>query len=90
MIWGAESGSDDCAQCNTDAADSHDRNRVAEYLDTVREIERRIQLSEKQNRNSEAAIPGTPNGIPDDHEQHTPESGHGGQPSAASAGDSGF
>lgn len=48
-----------------------DRNRVAEYLDTVREIERRIQLSEKQSRNSDAAIPGTPTGIPDDHEQHT-------------------
>ena len=28
---------------------SNDRNRVAEYLDTVREIERRIQLAEKQN-----------------------------------------
>ena len=27
----------------------NDRNRVAEYLDTVREIERRIQLAEKQN-----------------------------------------
>jgi hypothetical protein len=25
-----------------------DRNRVAEYLDAVREIERRIQLSERQ------------------------------------------
>ena len=30
-----------------------DRNRVAEYLDTVREIERRIQLSEKQDERSE-------------------------------------
>src|SRR4029077_21260143 len=27
---------------------SSDRNRVAEYLDTVREIERRIEISEKQ------------------------------------------
>ena len=27
---------------------SGDRNRVTEYLDTVREIERRIELSEKR------------------------------------------
>ena len=31
-----------------------DRNRVAEYLDTVREIERRIQLSEEAGRESES------------------------------------
>jgi hypothetical protein len=48
-----------------------DRNRVAEYLDTVREIERRIQLAEKQNSNSNIAVPATPSGIPDDHETHT-------------------
>src|SRR5690349_13772168 len=43
-----------------------DRNRVAEYLDTVREIERRIQLSEKQN-SSNLDVPATPSGVPDDH-----------------------
>jgi len=48
-----------------------DRNRVAEYLDTVREIERRIQLTEKQNGNSTLAVPATPSGIPDDHQAHT-------------------
>jgi hypothetical protein len=48
-----------------------DRNRVAEYLDTVREIERRIILTEKQNNNSAYAVPATPSGIPDDHETHT-------------------
>jgi hypothetical protein len=48
-----------------------DRTRISEYLDTVREIERRIQLSEKQNRNSELAVPGTPTGIPDDHQEHS-------------------
>jgi hypothetical protein len=48
-----------------------DRNRVAEYLDTVREIERRIQLAEKQNSNSNIAVPATPSGIPDDHQAHT-------------------
>jgi Protein of unknown function (DUF1552) len=50
---------------------ANDRNRVAEYLDTVREIERRIQLAEKQNSNSNIAVPATPSGIPDDHQAHT-------------------
>ncbi|HJT86392.1 MAG TPA: DUF1552 domain-containing protein [Bryobacteraceae bacterium] len=48
-----------------------DRNRVAEYLDTVREIERRIQLTEKQNSNASLAVPAAPTGIPDDHQTHT-------------------
>src|SRR3989454_7825386 len=45
---------------------TNDRNRVAEYLDTVREIERRIQISEKQNSNSLLAVPSSPSGIPDE------------------------
>src|SRR5436190_7776985 len=40
-------------------------------MDTVREIERRIQLTEKQNENSTLAVPSAPSGIPDDHELHT-------------------
>ena len=48
-----------------------DRNRVAEYLDTVREIERRIQLSERQASNAALDVPPSPSGIPDDHEEHT-------------------
>jgi hypothetical protein len=48
-----------------------DRNRMAEYLDTVREIERRIQISEQQNSDSRLAVPASPSGIPDDHEEHT-------------------
>ena len=48
-----------------------DRNRVAEYLDTVREIERRIQLSERQASNAQLDVPPTPSGVPDDHEEHT-------------------
>jgi Protein of unknown function (DUF1552) len=48
-----------------------DRNRISDYLDTVREIERRIQLSEKQNANSTLAVPASPTGIPDDHQEHT-------------------
>ena len=49
----------------------NDRTRMTEYLDTVREIERRIQISEKQNSNSLLAVPASPTGIPDDHEEHT-------------------
>jgi hypothetical protein len=48
-----------------------DRHRIADYLDTVREIERRIQLAEKQNANSTLAVPASPTGIPDDHQEHT-------------------
>ena len=50
---------------------STDRNRVVEYMDTVREIERRIQISEKQNSNSSRDVPKTPAGIPDDYIEHT-------------------
>jgi len=46
-----------------------DRNRVAEYLDTVREIERRIQVSEKSS-SSNLNVPASPSGIPDDWEEH--------------------
>jgi Protein of unknown function (DUF1552) len=49
---------------------SSDRNRVAEYLDTVREIERRIQLAEKQT-SEDLDLPVTPSGIPDDFVTHT-------------------
>ena len=44
---------------------------MTEYLDTVREIERRIILAEKQNAESGVAVPTTPAGVPDDHETHT-------------------
>ena len=49
---------------------SNDRNRVAEYLDNVREIERRIQLAEAKNSQS-VKVPTTPIGVPDDHVEHS-------------------
>ena len=49
---------------------SGDRNRVAEYLDTVREIERRIELSAKRTSEN-LEVPVTPRGIPDDFVEHT-------------------
>jgi hypothetical protein len=48
-----------------------DRSRVTEYLDAVREIERRIQLSERQAANPNLDVPPSPTGIPDDFEEHT-------------------
>jgi hypothetical protein len=48
-----------------------DRARLSEYLEAVREIERRIQLAEKQNQNSTLAVPESPIGIPDEHDVHT-------------------
>ncbi len=50
---------------------ANDRNRVAEYLDTVREIERRIVLAQKESGLSGVNVPATPSGVPDDHEIHT-------------------
>src|SRR6266571_2013563 len=50
---------------------SNDRNKVSEYLDNIREIERRIQLAEKQNSNQNINVPSAPIGIPDDHVEHS-------------------
>ncbi len=42
-----------------------DRNLVSDYLDSVREIERRVQMAEKDS-NSELAVPDAPIGTPND------------------------
>lgn len=47
-----------------------DRLRVAEYLDSVREVERRILLAEKQGQTSGEVLE-SPVGIPDAHDVHT-------------------
>ncbi len=49
---------------------AHDRTRVAEYLDNVREIERRIQKVETQHA-TELTVIDKPLGIPDSFEDHT-------------------
>jgi hypothetical protein len=46
-----------------------DRRTVTDYLDSVREIERRIQLSEKEQR-VDLVLPGAPVGIPYSFEEH--------------------
>lgn len=47
-----------------------DRDRVAEYMDTVREVERRIQKAERQT--SELRLPDLerPSSVPEDWEEH--------------------
>jgi hypothetical protein len=46
-----------------------DSARVTQYLDHIREIERRIQTAEKQAASS-IAIPESPAGVPDSYEDH--------------------
>jgi hypothetical protein len=48
-----------------------DRARLSEYLDDVREIERRIEKVEAQNSSGETReLPGAPIGVPDSYEDH--------------------
>jgi hypothetical protein len=48
-----------------------DRQRLSEYLDDVREIERRIQKVEAFNSSGEPReLPGAPMGVPDSFEEH--------------------
>jgi hypothetical protein len=48
-----------------------DRARLTEYLDNIREIERRIQRVEARNASGEArAFPEAPIGVPDSFEEH--------------------
>jgi hypothetical protein len=47
-----------------------DRTRVNEYLDAIREIERRIQRAEKQTHDVDLPLPERPVGVPDSFEEH--------------------
>ena len=47
-----------------------DRLRISEYLDAVREVERRIQMAEEQNSNSTLPVPNRPIGIPSQYDDH--------------------
>ncbi len=50
---------------------SVDRARLSDYLDDVREIERRIQKVEAQNSAGDArSLPGAPIGVPDSYDEH--------------------
>ncbi len=55
----------------TKGLDASDRGRLNDYLDSVREIEARIQKVEKYNSSGEArALPEAPVGVPDSFEEH--------------------
>jgi len=48
-----------------------DRQRIDRYLDSVREIERRIQMVEARNNSGEPReLPGAPPGVPDSYSEH--------------------
>ena len=49
--------------------DPSDRTRLSEYLDDIREIERRIKKAEDQSKN-EVSLPDAPVGIPEAFEDH--------------------
>jgi hypothetical protein len=53
------------------ALGSADRARLSDYLDDVREVERRIQKVEAENQSGEEReIPDAPPGVPDSYEEH--------------------
>ena len=47
-----------------------DRVKVAEYLDSMREIERRIQVTERLSGESVLALPDRPIGVPESYDEH--------------------
>jgi len=47
-----------------------DRARMTEYLDSMREIERRIQVAERQAGESPIALPDRPVGAPESYDDH--------------------
>ena len=51
--------------------DAADRSRIDQYLENIREIERRIEKVEARNRGGEQReLPGAPAGVPDSFEEH--------------------
>ena len=48
----------------------NDRRRIAEYLDSMREIERRIQVAERQSGESLVELPDRPVGAPESYDEH--------------------
>ena len=49
--------------------DQRDRGKISDYLDNIREIERRIQMAEKR-ASSNVNVPATPIGVPESFEEH--------------------
>src|SRR6185436_11093504 len=49
---------------------SHDKNTMNDYLESVREIERRIQKTGIEQANADVTVPAAPAGIPYSYEDH--------------------
>jgi len=49
---------------------SRDRNKLDQYLDAIRDIERRIQKAEQQNATLKMPVMERPGGIPEEFEEH--------------------
>lgn len=49
---------------------SGDRNKLSDYLDAIRDIERRIQKAEEQNATTKLTLLERPNSIPDEFDDH--------------------
>jgi uncharacterized protein DUF1552 len=49
---------------------SADRARLSEYIEAVREVERRLEKAEAQSRSGEAVATNQPYGIPESYEEH--------------------
>jgi hypothetical protein len=49
---------------------STDKRKLEEYLESVRDIERRIQLAEEQNATTQLPLMERPSSIPDDYDQY--------------------
>ena len=47
-----------------------DRTRVSQYLDSVREVERRIRIAEPQANQPGLALPERPVGVPESYDEH--------------------
>jgi len=60
---------EDMASLNKELG-SDDRTQVSEYLDTIREVERRIQQAEKSTADSPLTDLTRPTAVPDDWEEH--------------------
>ncbi|HEV2445750.1 MAG TPA: DUF1552 domain-containing protein [Candidatus Sulfopaludibacter sp.] len=49
---------------------ARDRNKLDQYLEAIRDIERRIQKAEQQNASIQMPVMERPTGIPEDFEEH--------------------
>jgi hypothetical protein len=49
---------------------ARDKNKLSEYLDAIRDIERRIQLAESQNASFKMPLMEKPTSIPEDFDEH--------------------